>query len=251
MFLWCNADNLNKIKEERKNMASNKIKCGIECLDLMFDGLMRGSSYIIAAGRGIGKTTFLLATAKHFATLDKTLYITIEQNTYQLEPYLQQNDNLAIYEMDKLDQWAEIEQIIALEQIKYVVFDYIGAILGDNDSTWLTLLNQANYIAEIAKKYNIIFVTACQADDLLFQEFVNNKDSNMLFTGRYVSFSKHIVDKVAGAAYLIKDKDDNVYLYNFKNRYAMLQSQPIKVNNLDFNSKAWLNYARNHLERRW
>ena len=31
----------------------------------------------------------------------------------------------------------------------------------------------------------------------------------------------------------------------------MLQSQPIKVNNLDFNSKAWLNYARNHLERRW
>lgn len=53
----------------------------------------------------------------------------------------------------------------------------------------------------------------------------------------YIAYSKGMAAKIAGGVYLIKDSENNFYLYNFKNRYNQISNTPYAVNNLNLEKK--------------
>lgn len=227
--------------EERMKMieefGANRVESGIEVIDNAFDGLYKGSLYAVCAARGVGKSTFLLASAKKVAEKEiKTLYLTVEQSYSQLSSYLPKvSEFLDIYEFNgEAKTWEEIKKVIQEYGYEYVFFDYIGA----NLTNWDDLVREANMLAEVAKELGIIIFTASQADDALFEEFNNNPKSAKLNTGCFVSFSKHIMDKVAGGAYLVR-ANGTTYMYCFKNRYGALNYSQIRVDGLDYSTKSW------------
>ena len=60
-------DTLQMRKELLENFESMKTTTGILGIDNAFGFLVKGSIYAVASATGVGKTTFLLATAKEMA----------------------------------------------------------------------------------------------------------------------------------------------------------------------------------------
>lgn len=222
--LSLNRETLEYRKELSRNFEQNKILTNIKGIDDAFGYLIKGSVYAIAAATGVGKTTFLLATAKDLAKRGKkVLFLTIEMNIEQLLPYLPDEEpNLVIGEFESWDD----EMMKAFDIICY---DYLGARL----SNWDELINEADALAEKAKEYNIVIFTAMQARP----EIINAKEEE-LHTNYYVSFSKGVVNKLAGAAYLVNE-NSGINLYVMKNRYAPLNYKKVPMTSLDYTTKSW------------
>ena len=232
------ADTLEEREKMIEAFGANRVLSNIDVIDKAFDGLYKGSLYAVCAARGVGKSTFLLASAKKTSDAGiKTLYLTVEQSYAQLNPYLPKvSEFLDIYEFNgEAKEWVQIKEIIKEYGFEYVYFDYIGA----NLTTWDDLVREANMLAEIAKELGIIIFTGCQADDGLLEEFLNNPKSAKLNTGCFVSFAKHMMDKVAGGAYLVRPNDNDTYMYVFKSRYGALERTQFRVDGLDYSTKSW------------
>lgn len=219
-------DTLEMRRELLENFEAIKLTTGIKGIDLAFNYLVKGSIYAVASATGVGKTTFLLATAKEMARGgSKVLYLSIEMNLEQLIPYLPDEEpNLDVAEFDG-KSWDELKDT----NYDIICYDYLGANLND----WDELIKEANSLAEFAKQQNIIIFTALQAKpeigDVLKEE--------ELHTNVYVAFSKGMINKIAGAAYLVR-RNQKLYLYVMKNRYAPINWNPISMANLDYATKS-------------
>lgn len=227
-------ENIAALKKSHDDRMATAEYTGIKAIDDIFGYLVVGSTYMISATTGVGKSSFLLATAKKLAEKKKVLYITIEQSMDQLSQVINANINLDYYEMESWKDWKEIIKINDNKHYDYVIFDYLGA---DCVEDWDELINKSGELATMAKNNNWIIFTACQAKPELTQQFNDNKSSLKLFTSMYIAYSKGMAAKIAGGVYLIKNSENNFYLYNFKNRYNPLSNVPYAVNNLNLEKK--------------
>lgn len=227
-------ENIAALKKSHDDRMATAEYTGIKAIDDIFGYLVVGSTYMISATTGVGKSSFLLATAKKLAEKKKVLYITIEQSMDQLSQVINANINLDYYEMESWKDWKEIIKINDNKHYDYVIFDYLGA---DCVEDWDELINKSGELATMAKNNNWIIFTACQAKPELTQQFNDNKSSLKLFTSMYIAYSKGMAAKIAGGVYLIKDSDNTFYLYNFKNRYSPISNVPYIVNNLNLEKK--------------
>ena len=226
MAIRLDETNAMKLKEARDKLEANKLQTGIWAIDKAFTALVKGGVYAFCAGTGVGKTTLLLATAKKMAADGKkVLYITTEMSLVQLSYWLPEVEtNLWIGTSDELEQ--------DLSEYDVIVYDYLGADLAD----WDDLVDQAETLANVAIEYNIIVFTALQARPEIYD---NTKEEN-LSTNMFVAFSKGMINKMSGAAYIVK-KNNQLYLYVMKNRYGPCgDGKGIKLDSLDYSTKSWL-----------
>lgn len=214
------------VDERIKALGGRQRDTGIPEIESVFDhAIYSGSVYMFAACRGVGKTTLLLGLAKKLAAHHKVLFVTTEQSIEQIGPFLGPvNDNF--YFAESLNDFTED----FLSTYEYVCYDYLGAETNELDD-WNGLVQTCNRLAEYAKQTNSVIFTAAQADDKLTEEYNNNRKSELLQTGIFVSFAKHMSNKIAGGAYLLKDGT----LINFKNRYGVTGSHSIIE--LDYSTK--------------
>lgn len=223
-----NDETWNELKQRPK---IPPIPTNVPGWDTLFGGIRQGSVYIICAERGTGKTSFLIAMAKQMTKLgNRTLYISIEQNIDQLLDYIPRLDNLDVFTMETMKDWDTIKEIA--KNYDFIFYDYLGAISefgeSSNMSEWQVLKKDSADLGEIAKIYNVGIITACQGKDGL--NSIN--DSEIKHNADFVSYGKGMIDKAAGATYLIRRPNDKLYLKEFKNRYGAINMMPqqIKIN---------------------
>ena len=235
-IILLNKETLESRKKAIEEFRKLKTITGIDAIDGIFDGgVYKGSLYCITACRGVGKTTFLLAMAKKLSQTMKVLYVSYEQEYYQLASFLPDiNENLIIISGEPISGKQLIE-VINEYNIEAVCYDYIGATLSGD---WDDLVREADQLANVAKETKVLFFTAAQADDELFNTYKNNKNDPILHTGRYLSFSKHMADKFAGAAYLLKDGT----LICYKNRYGRFTENNY-VLNMNYETKDFIEWT--------
>lgn len=212
MIKQVNKENKELWDKAYKTIQDAKVLVGVSGIDDVFsNSVVRGGLYMFSACRGTGKTTVLLALAKKLANDGKkVLFITTEQSIEQVAINIQVNENLYVG-----DTGQDIMGLTIDDGYDYIMYDYIGSEEVDL-SQWAGLINVANSLAEKAKELEAVIFTCCQADDKLEEQYRNDNSNASLFTGLYISFSKHIADKISGGAYLLKDGT----LINYKNRYG-------------------------------
>lgn len=239
MKIWKLTQETCEMREELAEEFNNmRYASSIDFIARSIGDLYRGSLYVFCACRGVGKTTILLASAVAAAEEGKkVLFLTVEQSYVQLMPYLPLvDDNLIVVEESEQINLKELDKIIKEENIEEVYFDYIGA--ASNVGNWDELVYEAAALAELAKSNSIVIWAACQADDNLLKTYKDDPNNLLLNTGYFVSFSKHITDKIAGGVYLIRD-EGRLVGYNYKNRYNALNTTPVKTRALDWGIKRW------------
>jgi len=125
-----NKETLESRKKAIEEFRKLKTITGIDAIDSIFDGgVYKGSLYCITACRGVGKTTFLLATAKKLSQTMKVLYVSYEQDYYQLASFLPDiNENLIIISGEPISG-KQLVEVINEYNIEAVCYDYIGATL--------------------------------------------------------------------------------------------------------------------------
>ena len=200
-------------------------------LNQMFPRMFLGELYMVFAPTSTGKSTFLMATAKEYAKHKKTMFLTTEESLLDLLPYISQNDNLFI-----TSNYDTAVQEIKENDIHYLFYDYMGST---GDFSWNALKDEADKLTQLGITLDVLIFTAGQADDSIYKAIEDDNDFSK-YTAQYVSFSKHIVDKCAGAFYLVKNKKTNIlYSYPLKYRHGSLAYKPTPVNNLDFYERSW------------
>ena len=234
-FQSSKAEEYKALIEERKR---NVIHLSNPDLEEAFGGtgLRKGSIYLVAASTGIGKTSFLIATAKQLIEQGKKVaYISVEMAAEDLLEYLLGYD-IFVYEWESdKDNWKEFEDIMEKRNFDIVLYDYIGA--EGNIGEWDKLVDFTTGLTHLAITYNIPVLTACQATVEIKK--VKNNDP-LLTTTNFISFSKNIANKIASGIYIVPSNTSNqFYLYNFKNRYGIRPDHEIKVY-LDRAKKVWL-----------
>lgn len=234
-FKASKAEEYRALIEERKK---NVIHLTNPDLEQAFGGtgLRKGSIYMAAAATGVGKTSFLIATAKQLIEQGKKVaYISVEMAAEDLLEYLLGYD-IDVYEWEaEKDNWKEFETTMDECQFDIVLYDYIGA--EGNVGEWDKLVDFATGLTQLAIQYNIPVLTACQATIDIKKAKLNDP---LLTTTNFISFSKNIANKIASGIYIIPSNAPNqFYLINFKNRYGIRPDHEIKVC-LNCAEKKWL-----------
>lgn len=228
-FKVCDKQNFDIAQAEIGDLINQAIPTGITFIDDQAHGILRGRITLFCSPTGHGKSTALMALAKRMAEKgENVLYITIEQELNEMmvrlgKPY----DHIVITRMTCKDvekQWQEIKNVVKELHISVICYDYVGAT-GVSDNAVADLVNEMNSLSDYAIDTKCAIITACQANPEIFEVIYpsnKNKETNitLLFTNKYIAFSKHLADKIALGFYLIKDKDDKnfVKVYCFKNR---------------------------------
>lgn len=233
MIINLGTDTLEYRKEKLAELDRNTIKIGVPVIDRAFGSLVRGGLYAFCAGTAVGKTTLLLATAKALAANgNKVLYITTEMSLVQLCRWLPDIEpNLYIGTSDELTRIDNDYDVIC--------YDYLGAEprpQDGNKSEWQALRDEAHDLADLAIRTNCIIFTGLQAN-----HEINKLDKDLLRTPHYVAFGKSIINKVSGAAYIVRE-GTALNLYVMKNRFNQCNTEVIDLNYyLDYATKSWLN----------
>lgn len=234
-FQSSKAEEYKALIEERKK---NVIHLSNPDLEEAFGGtgLRKGSIYLVAAGTGVGKTSFLIATAKQLIEQGKKVaYISVEMAAEDLLEYLLGYD-IFVYEWESdKDNWKEFEDVMQKRNFDIVLYDYIGA--EGNIGEWDKLVDFTTGLTHLAITYNIPVLTACQATAEIRKTNLNDP---LLTTTNFISFSKNIANKIASGIYIVPSTISNqFFLINFKNRYGIRPDCEIKVY-LDRAEKKWL-----------
>jgi len=211
-------DDAKMLEEELATRDELFIETGIEEWDANFRGLQRGALQIIAAASGQGKTTFLLCMAREIAKQGwNVLFVGTEDETSVL--YRHMGPVNLDYVLLPYGQFIDQELKDIASNYDVLIYDYIGAngCQNTNVDQWQDLLYQTGVLDQFAKDQQVAILTAIQADDQLLEVLPQNIPE----TKKYVSFSKHVIDKVTVACYL-KKENDKVWLKCFKNRYGMM-----------------------------
>lgn len=209
-------DEFAKQKEELGQLLK---PTGLAVWDKLFGGIMLGTVSAIASTTGGGKSKFLRAMAKQLSRKydEVILYITIEQSPLLASEKFQRGDKVLLYYMEDLKQWEEVEQIIQKYNIRFVMYDYVGALCSDGESEWSALKNDAARLNTIAAKYNIAIMTALQAT---FELLAVDNLLDTIRNTKYVSFSKNMVNAFSQAIYLVNKPDKQPVISTLKNRYG-------------------------------
>lgn len=230
-------ENLDNLKKEWDYRETKRVSCPIEWIDRIFPNMFLGELYMVYAPTGTGKSSFLLATARKYAEQVKVLFITTEENDVDLSQYFPEDEcpNLAIYYVTGNLNTEIIKNFTLENDIHYVFFDYMGAT---GEFEWNKLKEKADELCQIALQNDFLIFSAGQADNSIYEE---KKDPNLKFTGNYISFSKHMLDKCAGAFYLTKDPANplQLFAYPIKYRHGCLTSIEIPISNLRFKNRTW------------
>ena len=201
---------------------------GVEVIQKTFsDRIVCGSVYLFVAATGVGKTTLLLSTAKADSRAHpnrKILFITTEQALCMLIPYFDEYDNIKF--------GTSINDFVDDEITHYdaIYYDYIASEVQDGMDDWSGILSIATKIANYAKDTRTPIFTAAQAT-----YDIATADNDELRSTKFVAYSKGIVNKVAGAAYLLKDGN----AITFKNRYGIIPVNRIHYD-LNYELKTFL-----------
>lgn len=209
-------DEFAKQKEELGQLLK---PTGLTVWDKLFGGIMLGTVSAVASTTGGGKSKFLRAMAKQLSRKydEVILYITIEQSPLLASEKFKRGDKVLLYYMEDLKQWEEVEQIIQKYNIRFVMYDYIGALCGDGESEWSALKKDAARLNTLASKYNVAIMTALQATfELLDVEDLRDTIRNT----KYVSFSKNMVNAFSQAIYLVNKPKKCPVISTLKNRYG-------------------------------
>lgn len=234
MIKQLNAENKAELKRLHEELIGNRIETGISFLQNIFpDNLNREGFYLFCAGTGQGKTSLLLALAKELAKRNfKVLFITIEQSLPSLEDVLDVNDNFYYSIVDETHTGTIADLISNDEPFDFILYDYIASEVGNGtDLKWDALTNMAGLLSQYAIRHHAALITAAQADCKLQAAY--RKDPAQLFeTVEYISFAKHMVDKITGGAYLIPISRTGSICqyesYNFKNRNGSKPNTPVR-----------------------
>lgn len=204
---------------------------GLAVWDKLFGGIMLGTVGAVASTTGGGKSKFLRAMAKQLSRKydEVILYITIEQSPLLASEKFKEGDKVLLYYMEDLKQWEEIEQIVQKYNIRFVMYDYIGALCGDGESEWSALKKDAARLNTFASKYNVAIMTALQAT---FELLDVEDERNTIRNTKYVSFSKNMINAFSQAIYLINKPKQQPKISTLKNRYGEIL---IEVPSLNLN----------------
>lgn len=220
-----------EIEELVKTREASFIKTGVYWWDSSFNGLQRGAIQLVAAPTGRGKTSFLLAMARKLIDQGlKVIYVGTEQTVEDM--YLSVGPLNLYYTLLPYGTFINTEMVDYFKEKKFdvVIYDYLGGNGNINPalSDWRDLMEQVALLDAFAKENQVAILTAIQADDSI--NLIGAKD--VPDTGQYISFSKHILDKVTVACYLIKEGESLAYLKCIKNRYGR---KPDKLMELHLN----------------
>lgn len=186
----------------------------------------------MCAATGHGKTTVLIGLAKKAVKQGyRVLYIGTEQVVEMLA------GTFGPINIDFVlkSEGVSLADCIGEDQYDIILYDYLGAESGANRSAqeWQIFRDQADYLSNFAIEHNACVLTAAQADiSITDKKLTIGEIPN---SGKYVSFAKHIIDKVSAAAYIIK-KDEATYMVMIKARYKPMQTTP-KVVFIDYVNK--------------
>lgn len=221
--------NLKRDWDELQDMASkianSYMPSSWSIWDEWFGGFQRGTLQLVCAPTGGGKTTVLIGLAKKAVRQGyKVLYIGTEQEISQL---------LSVYgplELDFIRKNNEItlQECIGEDSYDLVIYDYLGAESGANTTAqeWQIYRDQANYLSDFAITNDVCILTAAQADSKIKDK--NLAPEDIPNSPAYVSFSKHIVDKISAGVYIIP-KGTETYAVMMKNRYKPMVTDPRKI----------------------
>ena len=232
-----NNDDLDLIEGEIAKQGERIELTHWKAWDNIFGGIERGSIYMIASTTGGGKSTLLLAMAKHMARQypnKRIMYITIEQNIRQIYKFLDARNipNMCIVELESLKEWAQIVEYIG--EYDYLFYDYLGALSEGTEDEWINLREDAKTLANIAKTYDVPIITAAQARNELLEDYAAQKVQQNV---KYLSFSKAMANLIAGGVYWVPQPGRSYgFFYNFKNRYQELHIGGEKIN-VDYRTK--------------
>jgi uncharacterized protein YlaN (UPF0358 family) len=214
-------ENYKKLELAWDERETHKIECPIEKIRKMFPDIYLGTLFMMFAPTGVGKSSFLMATAKEFAKETKVIYISTEESKIDMYMHFPQNDNITIAYCETQQQVLDTIEYAGQNDIHYVFYDYIGST-GDFD--WTALKDEADKILQKAIKYEMLVMSAGQAKNELYEDMLN-PDELKIYTPHYISYSKNIATKCAYAMYLCMDKNANVLkMWAFKNRHGLLDS---------------------------
>lgn len=245
------------------------LQTGLGKFDEFVGGLKKGKLYIVSAPTGAGKTTFMIAMAMRVARMypdEKVLFIATEQDAKEIKvKFLSSATNIeqGRVESGNLDE-NEMKKVLEAEQkmsniafqyyedydfdlkgcldeavemgIKYVFYDYLGALVSLNDvKLYQTLEKLTDDIKRYATQNNIFIMTATQCSNDI-NNLVNIPD---LFTEKFLANSKGIARKadVGFILYRIPDSHNGeAFLDMYKNRWAGQRRLEIR-----------LDYAKNRI----
>lgn len=214
-------------------------------------GLIPGKLICFSAPSGVGKTTTLIsicADAANSNPSERFLYIATEQTVREIATkFLAHNSGLNTHDLDhmwwdKLDaitrhqlfeaqtrltnisfvyyDSADFDLDAALEEageagIRYVFYDYLGALATNGDNEWRQLEMLADKLKRWAEKYGGTIVTATQTSI----DATKNAGNGELKDERYIANSKGIARKLDVGCILDKDPmTSKVSCHVYKNR---------------------------------
>ena len=214
-------------------------------------GLVSGKLIIFSAPSGVGKTTTLIsicADAANNNPEERFLYIATEQTKREIATkFLAHNSKLNTrdighMEWGKLDSTTQIQLINAKKQlmnidflyyedssfdldaelkeageagIRYVFYDYLGALATGGDKEWRELEMLADKLKRWAEKYEGTVITATQTSI----DATKNAGNGELKDERYLANSKGIARKADVACMLDRDPmTGKVSCHLYKNR---------------------------------
>lgn len=213
-----------ELQELKKQRGDSYYTSGWRLWDEWFGGFQKGTLQLICAPTGGGKTTVLIALAKKAERLGyKVLYIGVEQDPLAIDDFLSNADIDFVWKNE-----CTLQECIGDDSYDLVIYDYLGAESGANTSAqeWQVFRDQANYLSNFAIANNICILTAAQADHKI-------KDKNLTIedipnSPAFVSFSKHIVDKISAGIYIIPQGTET-HAVMMKNRYKPMVTEPKQI----------------------
>ena len=205
-------ENEMELRHELETIKDSVLPTGWTLWDKWFGGFQKGGLQFIAAPTGQGKTTLLLALAKRAVRQGyKVLYIGTEQ------PIVKLFEAIGPVDMDacRKESGDRFEDIIGDREYDVIIYDYLGAETAayQDAQEWQIYRDQANWLSDYAIKNQVCILTAGQADTSILE-----KPLEALHSAKFVSFAKHIIDKVSSAVYIVRIQG-KVYMSMIKNRY--------------------------------
>lgn len=159
----------------------------------------------------------------------RVLFVGTEQPVEMLVPVFGGMD----IDFVRKEEGVLLKDCIGDDEYDILIYDYLGAESGAGGSVaeWQVYRDQANYLSNLAIEKNICVLTAGQADI----KITTIKPEEVPNSGYYVSSSKHIIDKISGGVYLLKNETGS-YLVMIKNRYGMVETGAHKIK-IDYKNK--------------
>ena len=217
---------------------------GLKSFDKATGGLRPGKLYLLGGASGDGKTSVMISLACQMAKAGhQILYIGTEDDTTTIvskmianlsgvvigpqlgdidkslaEQTIAKCNNIWLehYEDNDFDL-AGCVQKVAEAGIKYVFYDYLGALAGRSDKEWRELEMLADKLKRLTTKFGISLMTATQ----LSITARTDKERPEFLDERYLANSKGIVRKADVAINLERKTNNNptvLVFHMYKNR---------------------------------